>query len=112
MPFLPPNQQRQSTEGTVKALKAHGRQYSDYMKMLALALYHYSARGYSLLSKFMIMPSKSSLCMWVQGVCIHPGLSNHMCSVLHCRFSSLSNLHKLAIEYGQMRGFCPDHDIH
>jgi len=77
--------------------KSHGRRYSDYMKMLALALYHYSARGYSLLSKFMIMPSKSSLCMWVQGVCIHPGLSNHMCSILRCRFSSLSNLHKLAV---------------
>ena len=68
-----------------------------YYNMLALALYHYSARGYKLLSKLMILPSKSSLCMWVQGVSLQPGVSDHMLSILNCRFSSLTKLHKLAV---------------
>jgi len=86
-----------SSQIQLHKINRHGRRYSDYMKMLALALYHYSARGYSLLSKFLILPSKSSLCMWVQGVNIQPGLSDHMCSILNCRFSSLPKIHKLAV---------------
>ena len=52
-------------------LKTHGQRYSNYMKMLAMALYHYSARGYKLLSKVINLwyyHCKSSLCMWVQEV--------------------------------------------
>jgi len=85
-----------SSQTALHKTEKHGRRYSDY-KMLALALYHYSVQGYAHLSKLMILPYKSSLCMSVPGVSIKPGVSNHMLSMLHCRFSPLPKIHKLAV---------------
>jgi len=77
--------------------RAKGRRYSAHMKSVALSLYYKGPRAYNFLSGIFALPSKSSLCLWLQRMSVPPGFSNNVLRAVQLRVSELSERNRVCV---------------
>jgi len=68
-----------------------GRRYSDDAKLFALSVFHQGPKAYRLLSSVFSLPSKSTLCLWMQSFKISAGFSDDLINATACRVKALSD---------------------
>jgi hypothetical protein len=66
------------------------RYWSDNERLVAMSIYYQSPKAYRFLSKIMKLPSKTSICRWVQNVRVQPGLNSYMIKLLEAKVKNLS----------------------
>lgn len=69
--------------------RARGRRYSNEMKCLALQLFHRGPKAYNFLSSIFTLPSRSSLCMWINALTVQPGFSDDVLRAVQLRVQEL-----------------------
>jgi hypothetical protein len=68
-----------------------GRRYSTQLKYFALSLFSSGPKAYKFLPNVFCLPSKTSLCLWLQGFPATPGFNDEIFEAFASRVQTMSD---------------------
>ena len=75
--------------------RARGRRFTRNDKIFAISLYYQSAKAYRFLQKPFILPCKSTINKWLEGIDFEPGFNDDILNVLQHRVENMKAEHRV-----------------